>query len=746
MATVAAAPSSVADRPAAVRARPDLTFVRRRRADGADWIVKNPLSLDYYRLLEEEHFLLQQLDGRRSLEEIRRAFEVRFAPQTIDHTELRRYIAVLHRDGLVVSAAAGQANVLHERGAQRAKQARRERTGSLLSLRFRGFDPDRLLDALYPYVRAAFAPWCVALCFALMAAAGLTVVAHWDQFVTALPSFHEFFAPSNAFWIAATLGIVKVLHEFGHGFSCKHFGGRCHELGFMLLCFTPTLYCNVTDSWLLPSRRQRAIIGAAGIYVELVLASLAVFVWRFSEPGLVHSLALNVIFVCSVSTLLVNLNPLMRYDGYYILSDVLDITNLGGKASAAWRALLGRVCLGLKSDEDDSLAPRRQHSALAVYAVLAVLYRWFVFFGILWFLNKCFEPYRLDFIGHLLGATAVAGVVMAPVRGLQRFFAVPGRIHLVNKTRLTYTCAAAAALVVAALWLPLPHRVYAPLETAPRDAQSVFVEVSGVLEEVLVKPGDRVEVGQPLARLANVDVKIEVDRLLGQRDETRVLLASLKKERFTDPLADAGIALAEQSLAAYERLLEKRQGDLDRLILRARAAGVVLPPPEVAREPADDGRLPSWHGTPLEPKNLGCTLPQGALFCRIGDPLRMEAMLVVDQGDVEFVALDQEVDIRLDELPGRIWQASIREMSKADLKIAPRALSNKSGGEVATRTDESGQERLRSAAYQVRVLPLDDPDGLLRIALRGEAKIHVGSQTAAQKLARAFSRTFHFDW
>ncbi|MGC3971501.1 MAG: hypothetical protein QM775_30410 [Pirellulales bacterium] len=144
--------------------------------------------------------------------------------------------------------------------------------------------------------------------------------------------------------------------------------------------------------------------------------------------------------------------------------------------------------------------------------------------------------------------------------------------------------------------------------------------------------------------------------------------------------------------------------------------------------------------------DLGCSLPQGALFCRIGDPKQMEAVLVVDQGDVEFVGLDQPVDVRVEELPGRTWQATVREVSKSDVKIAPRTLSNRAGGELATKADDAGRERLRSAAYQVRVLPLEDPDGLLRMARRGEARIHVGSQTAAEKVARAFRQTFHFDW
>jgi len=747
MSTIAELPTTTSRRAVAVRARADLRTVRQSHQGVIGWIVKNPLSLDYYRLLDEEYFLLRQLDGRRTPDEIKHAFESRFAPQTIDFDEIQRYVALLHRDGLVVSAAAGQAEPLAKRGAERAKQTRRERYGNPMALRFRGFDPDALLEALYPWIGWFFSSWCVTLCLTLISAAGLAIVARFDEFTAALPTFEQFFTPSNFVLIGVSLALVKVLHELGHGLSCKHFGGECHELGFMLLFFTPTMYCNVSDSWLLPSKWQRAAIGAAGMYVELCIAAPAVFIWRFSEPGIVHSLALSVIFVCTVSTLVVNANPLMRYDGYYILADLLEITNLGSKATAALRRAAGRLCLGIRyNDADDPLLPRKHVGLFVAYAVASSIYRWVVFLGILWFFNKVFEPYRLDVVGHALGAIAVAGLVFAPIRGVRQFFSVPGRMQLVNKSRAAITFSVVGALVLAALVVPLPHRTYAPLEVRPRDAQSVYVEVPGTIEEVFVRPGQKVSKGDPIARLANIDVQIEVDKLVGRRDEAIVAAAALEKEAHLDQNAGARAMLADQSVIALNELLAKRENDLKRLVIYAPADGTVLPPEEVAPKPAEDGSLREWSGTPLDRKNIGSTLPAGTLFCRIGDRNKMEAMLWVDQGDMEFVNVKQTVDLRLNEVPGRVWRAEVREVSKTDSKIPPRQLSNKAGGEMATKTDETGTERLRSAAYQVRVYPLDDPDGMLRIALAGEAKIYCGTQTPAQMIARGFRQTFHFEW
>jgi putative peptide zinc metalloprotease protein len=738
-------PGTSAERVPAVRARADLAAVRQRYQGRTSWIVKNPLSLEYFRLLEEEYFLLKQLDGVTSIAAVKRAFDAKFAPQTIDHAEIGRFLGLLHRQGLSVSTAPEQAATLDARRLKARRRDWLERYGNPLAIRIRGFDPEPLLAWLYPKVRWFFSPGCAALCCALMTAALLLIAARFDRFLAALPSFHEFFTPTNAVWLLVTLGIVKVFHELGHGLSCKHFGGESHELGFMLLCFMPTFYCNVTDSWLLPNKWQRAAIGAAGIYVELVLATTAVFVWRFTEPGVLHALALNVVFVCSVSTLVFNANPLLRYDGYYIAGDVFEVTNLGSKARDALRRMLGRACLGLKY-EPDPFAPTEHASLFILYAVASSVYRAVVFVSIVWFLNEFFKPYRLDFIGHVLGAAAVVGLLVGPLMQLKQFVSVPGRMGQVNKSRLSLTLSVIGGLLVAAFVVPLPQRVYAPLEVRPRDAQAVYVESEGRIEQALVRAGDAVVAGQPLVRLTNVDLDLDVERLIGRRDEAKVTLASLHQQQFRDTTSAAQIRVAEQTLVAYEQLIAERRRDVERLLPKSPATGTVLPAPEIPPPDLIAGELAEWSGTPLDPRNVGCVLSPGTMLCRIGDSKSMEAVLLVDQGDVEFLALDQTVDVVLDELPGRTWRGNIREIAKTDVKAVPRPLSNKAGGEVVSETAAGGIERPRSAAYQVRVLPLDDEGGLLRIGLRGRAKIYAGRQTLAQMAGRMFEQTFRFEW
>ncbi len=251
-----------------------------------------------------------------------------------------------------------------------------------------------------------FSKWAVVAWFALVLSAIGLVAVQYDVFQSKLPGFHQFFNVKNAFLLAVALAGTKVLHELGHGMSCKHFGGECHEIGVLVLVLTPCLYCNVSDSWMLPNKWQRAMIGAAGMYVELAIASVCTFIWWFSEPGLLNYLALSTMFVCSVSTVIFNGNPLLRYDGYYILSDIMEIPNLRQKSSEILNRKLSEWCLGIESPHDPFL-PERNQIFFALYTVAAAVYRWFITFSILWFLYQVFKPYRLEVVGQIIAGMAL---------------------------------------------------------------------------------------------------------------------------------------------------------------------------------------------------------------------------------------------------------------------------------------------------------------------------------------------------
>ncbi len=350
------------------------------------------------------------LDGRASLDEIRRRAEQLLAPRSLSNLQLQGFLATLHRCGLVVAESSGQGEQLLLRQAGQRRALRYQKLLGVLAIRFRGINPQGLLDWLYPKCRWLFTPVVALACLLLAIAAALLVAVEFDTFRSRLPEVHSLVASSNLPWLVLAIAATKVLHELGHALACRHFGGDCHEIGLMLLVFTPCLYCNVSDSWMLPSKWQRIAIAAAGIYVELILASVCTFVWWFSQSGVLNAVCLNTVLVCSLGTLLFNGNPLLRYDGYFILSDLVEVPNLAADSTAAAQRLLARWCLGLDVPLDRA-APTNRQALLLLYAVASTLYRWMVVIAVLWALNVLARPYHLQPLVALLGCVTLVGMV-----------------------------------------------------------------------------------------------------------------------------------------------------------------------------------------------------------------------------------------------------------------------------------------------------------------------------------------------
>jgi putative peptide zinc metalloprotease protein len=329
MAPTTAAGDLEARKKVRVRLRPNLAFVPQQTGAGMCYILQDPVSLRYFRLDEKQRFVVDRLDGTQTLEEIRAAYEQRFRPDRVTLEELEGFAAQLLDGGLAQTDSPQAGPRLFERAEKQRQQERWARLLNVLSLRVPLFNPNRLLDRFAPWLGFLFTPAFAVVALALMFTALGLVVTHWAEFVARLPAAREYLNVQTVFTLWIALGAVKILHEFGHGLSCKAAGGQVTEMGVLWLLFFPSLYCDVTDSWRIPTKRRRIAVSAAGIYVELLIAALATFGWWLTDPSTtVHVLCLALIVVCSVNTVVLNANPLMRFDGYYILSDWLEIPNL----------------------------------------------------------------------------------------------------------------------------------------------------------------------------------------------------------------------------------------------------------------------------------------------------------------------------------------------------------------------------------------------------------------------------------
>ncbi|MDA7978468.1 MAG: biotin/lipoyl-binding protein [Pirellulales bacterium] len=729
------------EQPLRLRSRADLVASRHTFQGQDHWVLKDPLSLRYFRLQAEEYAIWELIDGRRSLNEIHVEMARRFPGIDLQITELWRFVASLFGMGLLLSDGPGLGKHLLRMQAERKRRQRTASMFNVLAVKLPGFDPTRILDALLPWTSWLFSPLAVMFNLLLgLAAAGLVLV-QFETFQARLPAFEEFFAISNALWLAVALGFAKALHELGHGLSCKRYGGECHEMGVMFLVMTPCLYCDVTDSWMLPSKWKRAAIGAAGMYVEVTLAALCTFVWWFSEPGLLNHLALSLMFVCSVSTILFNANPLLRYDGYYILADLVEIPNLRQKSTAVFKRLLAWLSLGVLLPRDPFL-PTRGLALFISYAVAAFAYRFVIVFAILWFLTSAFHPFGLKIIGQTLALIAGAGMLAIPlVRGASFAFQVV-RSNQVNMFRLTITGLVFAGLAVIAFKAPLPHQVICALEIRPVQTESVYADFAGQLTEVAVTPGQTVQAGTVVAQLENIDLAYEIELLRQRRDSLEAQLVTLRRTRLRDQQAGAAIPAIQEALDGINEQLELKIEERTLLTIRAPRGGVVLPPPARPKPGRSEIELTTWTGSLLDRSNLGCRLDAGEMFCQIaGESGQAKAMLVIDQGEIEFINTGQEVTILLDQDTRRKVTGVIESVALKELSHVPPALSNKNGGPLPTMTEDDGRERPQSVIYQATVL-INDPHGELRPGLVGQAKIEVGKQTFADRVGRYLAQTF----
>ncbi len=289
------------------------------------------------------------------------------------------------------------------------------------------------------------------------------------------------------------------------------------------------------------------------MYVEVVMASICTFLWWFSEPGMLNQLCLSTMFVCSVSTIMFNANPLLRYDGYYILSDLVEIPNLRQKASTILNRKLGAWCLGLE-EPDDPFLPQRNQLFFATYTIAASIYKWIVLFGILFFLYKVLEPYDLKVVSQMLAIISMGSLVVMPLYKVGKFFYVPGRLHKVKRKNVNVTLGILAVVAAFILFVPLPYRVICPLEVKPRDAEVVYVQVPGMLKEIDVTPGQKVVKDQTLGQLSNTTLDLEINDLEGKIALDSVRLEVLNREQYNP--ADKTAALA---LPALEKSLARRK-------------------------------------------------------------------------------------------------------------------------------------------------------------------------------------------
>lgn len=709
-----------------VRLRPNLDINRHDGASQTYYVLKDPISLNYFRLEEGQRFVVGMMDGKHTLADIQREFEKRFRPERLSLEELEAFAQQLIESGLALSQARQAGRLLVERSQKQDRQAFWQKIFNIFCIKVPLFNPNATLDRLEPLGRTFFSLGFFSLCLLGMVGAIGLVLSHLDEFVQRLPSYREFFSLQGLFYIWLTLGLVKIVHELGHGLCCKAMGGDVHEMGVLFLFFFPSLYCDVSDSWTLASKWKRMAISAAGVYVELLLAAGATFIWWSSDPASgVHHLAFAVMIVCSANTLLCNANPLMRFDGYFVLADYLEVPNL---SQEAWRCLKNGWLRWLGADIPPDEPPGRVGPrVLALFALASVIYRWVFLVVALYLFHQFAGAYRFGGVSLGIIVIGVGLMVLAPVHRFLQNFSKRGRLPDMRPSRVVLTVSLIVGAFVVFFLVPLPQKVrgLALIQADPDQVRRVDVpETGGFLEHVQIKDGQTVKKGDILAVLANPKLEIrlrlnEAEQGL-KRQQQNAQVAELSD---TQPGEDAGFESlqGEVELQTLIQEHEALRAQKDRLVLRAPTDGVVM------------GLLP------VEEK--GRWLEKSTELCRIGNPSSLRAFMVVEPADHKLIARGNPATFRVHGGISKQGRGMVAAISQVEAKNIPAQLAARTGGDVVTQQDPVSKADKPQQQHYLVTLHIQQIEGAVHPGVLGRVKIEASSHTLWSRVQRFLATT-----
>lgn len=492
-----------------------------QRLTEEDFVVKLPAEREYFSVGAGEAFLLKQFDGITTIDSLLAAFEKEFREE-ISSSDVDDFIQVAKARKLLETSRS-DAEASPSSVAKRLAEEDDEddvtpnQRQSLLFYRLPLFDPDRAFAWLEPQMRWVWTRAFVAVSSIAMGFALLILMGNWQELKASFSESWRWETVALA-WLIITA--ATALHECAHGLTCKHFGGEVHDTGIMLLFFMPCLYCNVSDAWLIPQRSKRLLITAAGGYCDLCLWALAVFNWRVTVPDcLINYLAFVVLTVCGARGA-INFNPLLRLDGYYLLSDWLNLPNLRKRSQEYLMAHLRCWLWGADQPRKES-----RGGMLFCYGAMA----WIFAIG---FLDIVFLR-MLKYVSNEFGVLGVVStsllIVIAFKRVFRGFFKSEFTAMIKTRHKRTFAWLLGGAAIPAVLFLvPVKHYATGDFEVRPGDRHEIHAPVTGFISRILIEEGSRVSKGDPLVQLKSPDLETQIST---KEAELRGVEANLAKLR-----------------------------------------------------------------------------------------------------------------------------------------------------------------------------------------------------------------------
>jgi len=616
------------------------------------YVIKDDASGRFHRFTPEAYALVGLMNGRRTMNDIWHSAGDQLGDDMPSQEDVIQLLSQLHRVDAIQTDVIPDVGELNERYKTDKKNQTIMYLKSPLALKIPLVDPEPFLNRTAGLSRWIFSVpagiiWLIAITWALF-----ETVYNWPELTENLAD--RVLAAENLLLIWLIYPIVKLIHEMGHAYAVKRWGGEVHEMGIMFLIFMPVPYVDASSSAAFRNKQHRMLVAGAGIIVEAFIAAIAMWVWVHVEPGLVRSIAFNTLLIAGVSTILFNGNPLLRFDAYYVLADWLEIPNLAQRGNK-YIAYLWKKYLFRFKDEDTPAYVKSENGWLFFYSIASFCYRIFITFTIVIFVIS-----HLFFIGVLLAILAVYNMLGKPTISIIKYLYKDFKVRK-NRARVSAVISLAIGFVLALLFLlPVPNMtVVQGVVWAPEESQ-VIAKSDGFITQIEVQQGQEVKAGQLLIKSENANLEAEVEKTVGSVKE---LIARYQASMGEDRLNEASII--KQELDQVRKELARGVEEQEALNIKSPSDGVFY----FAITGELEGRF----------------IPRGTQVGHIVKPGEYTIRAAVGQADVKLVRSDvKSVTVRVAERFDKVLPATlVREVPSAQKELPSAALSVEGGGDFA---------------------------------------------------------------
>ncbi len=695
--------------------RDDLVLKRQVMAGEVTYLIKNRETSEYLRFREMEWAILSRLDGAHSFEEIAETFNREFPDTEVDAGQIEDFVDTLKKKELIVRTPAERGIVILEKlQAQRKKQAEQSQTKDIFYLTLATTDPSKFYAWIYPWIRWIWTPAFVVTTLTMFLFGATVIASNWTtarEGMLKIWRIHEK-TGSDLILFFVILAVVIAIHESAHALTCINFGGEVTELGFMLIFFAPAFYANVSDAYLFDKKWHKYWVTLAGGYSELILCSLSSFIWLFSEPDtFVHHVAYTIMVFAGVSTIIFNYNPLIKLDGYYLLSDILEMSNLRENSAAYIVYLIRKKVFRVAATPPANLTPRKKRIWL-IYGFFSTCYIVFIVSLFVLFVFRFFMN-RFPEIGVFLGAYAAYMILRKRIQkfmAFSRFVFLDKRELLMQKASIRRWGMATSVLLLVLLFYPFRQTVSGPVTLEPARALPLRAETAGFVDDVASNVNAAQPAGAVLVRLRNPEITAHLEMARGKAERLR---AAASRAQAAGDVAAYQSSLHE--LESVTKALAEWQRQESLLVVRAPFDGYIL-----------TARLQDLKGQYVKP---------GDLLCEFGMLRKMRARIHVSEFTFRDVAENREVRLKLNSFPGETFFGSVAERS-----MAAGDAYNAAGrtSELVRTAVVLGTKAEPNAFSHFEVLAeVPNPEMRLLPGMSGTAKIKADSRSIAGRIFRS---------